>query len=1102
MEAVTTSTHLFTTEIDKLFPFYFIVNEEMEVVQVGSSLKKILPTTSTSDSFLDYFSIVTPKNIITNGFSGLKKTTSKFILIKVNNFEEIFLKGQFEYRKDTNHLVFYGSLWVESYEKMIDLGLTYTDFPAHDSIFEIQQMKAVLKNEEEDLQKLNNELSVIYNSPDLFITINESFIMKRIGGDSLRITGQPHNQFLGKVFTDLFFEKDHDIIHQNLNEILNGGCPKNIELFIKNSEREKIGVELTFSLYFNSDLNTKSIFCIIRNINDKINYLEEIKNLASFPNENPNPIFRINQHGEIIFRNRSAKDINTIKINDKEINFEEFWRQQNTLIRNSDNVTFEGIINNNYYTFITVKRKDSNEINIYGANVTEKKESERRAQENFDRLNNFLESTDDVYFVVYKQDKKNNFITSRWPLFFGFNPNIGDVWKQKRECVIDEHKNDYDEAIRNFQMSGSMSHRYKIKNKVSGQVRWVLEEARIKFDLNLNDQMTSGRITDITTSENFKSLVIESEERFRLITESMPNMIWVSNADHKVVYTNQASRDFFGFDMRDLKGQEEFKNLVHPDYLKTAIDDWSIALHAKNRCQMQYLVKNKKNEYRWIDEIAVPRFTPQGEFLGYIGSALDITTEKNLFTSLEEEKKKYQLISDNSADIIFLLDESGKIEFVSQSVNRILGYTYADLHGKIFLDLIDENSQLRPISFDVKNQDESQNIVSFKINTADGESKWVEAVYNRFAVDQITGSRTLVHVRNINDQYLAQAMLIENEARYRKLFSNMNLGIMEVDTNEHILYVNPAFERISGYQEAELLGKIAPDIFITDLSEKEVSLQERRNREHGKEGLYEIKVKRKDGKDAIWVISGAPTYDLKGKIRGSIGIHWDVTDIRGLESKLLIESVQKEKELMEAKLQAEEEQRDLIGKDLHDGVGQMLAYLSLYINLLKERGKVNPDDLDKAQATLKRTIDEVRRLSRNLAPPAIKDLGFKDAVIELIGSYSIIVKPKFNLKIYKGQDPEKFLYEHKIMLFRVIQELSSNTFKYAKAESADIKIEHSNDQITLYYKDNGVGFNMDTAKKGIGLKSILSRVEFYGGQVKLKSKEGQGTEVLIKLPLQ
>jgi signal transduction histidine kinase len=88
------------------------------------------------------------------------------------------------------------------------------------------------------------------------------------------------------------------------------------------------------------------------------------------------------------------------------------------------------------------------------------------------------------------------------------------------------------------------------------------------------------------------------------------------------------------------------------------------------------------------------------------------------------------------------------------------------------------------------------------------------------------------------------------------------------------------------------------------------------------------------------------------------------------------------------------------------------------------------------------------------------------------------------------------------MMFRVIQELSSNTFKYAHANKVEIKIDQSANGMMLYYHDDGIGFEIGTVKKGIGLKSILSRVEFYGGEVKINTNPGTGFEVFIKLPFE
>jgi len=1097
-----TKTAVQLPEIDRLFPFYFIVDEGMFIIKKGPSLEKILSAKNEpTNAFRSCFFIIKPKTNTHPDFEQLKSICSGFILIGIHGLPNTILKGQFEHRIDENQIVFFGSLWAEEHEKLVELGLTYSDFPAYDAIFDIQQMKSVLKNEHEDLERLKQELTIINHSSDLFLNLHSSGLIRKVSPSSKTMLGYEPSEMIGMQFQDLFPDSEGIDIKKEIGEVIRSGKSKEYVSFILSKQQQKVGVGIAISPVNINNKNTTQLVCVVRDITERLRDIEEIRNLASFPNENPNPIFRIDINGKILFYNNNAKSISNVIYEGSIFNINNFWSHILIIKPGEKDKTVDLIANDRNYSFKIIKRQDSEEYNVYGSDISDRIETEQRAQDNFNRLNNFLESTNDVYYLIYQKNKTKNFFTSRWPLFMGFNPKLGEVWKEKRDCILDEYKKLYDDAMREFHLNGSMTVRYKVKNKVSGQIRWILEEGKIKFDSTLNDEVISGRLTDITASENYRNQVRESEERFQLITESMPVMIWVSGQDNKVSYTNQASRDFFGFDLKEIPEQSVFAEVVHPDHRKIAIDDWMLHLLAKQKCEMQYLVKNKHGEYRWVYEIAVPRFTKEHEFLGYIGTAFDISSERKMFYTLEEEKRKYEMISNKSADIIFLINKDGIIEYVSPSIKRILGYSEKETIGKSFFSLQSDNSSISIEDFS-ENHHGTQRALSFQMKDKQKELKWVEAVYSNFSEDELGGEKLLIHVRDINEQYMAQTMVIENEAKYRNLFSNMNLGIMEVDNEERILYVNPSFERISGYPQDDLLGKKADDIFLTELSEKEINLQERRNRQHGKEGLYEIKIKKKNGDLATWVISGAPTFDLKGKVRGSIGIHWDVTDIRDLETKILFESVQKEKELMEARLQAEEEQRDVIGRDLHDGVGQMLAYISVYFNILKEKETISADDIDKAQFTIKKTIDEVRRLSRNLAPPAIKDLGFREAAIELIASYGIIPKPMFNLKIYKVKDPEKFLHEHKIMMFRVLQELSSNTFKYANASKVDIRIEQNKKGMQMLYKDDGVGFEMDTVKKGIGLKSILSRVEFYGGDVKIKTKPGEGIEVFINLPFE
>jgi two-component system sensor histidine kinase UhpB len=160
----------------------------------------------------------------------------------------------------------------------------------------------------------------------------------------------------------------------------------------------------------------------------------------------------------------------------------------------------------------------------------------------------------------------------------------------------------------------------------------------------------------------------------------------------------------------------------------------------------------------------------------------------------------------------------------------------------------------------------------------------------------------------------------------------------------------------------------------------------------GKESVYETTLTRKDGSEAQVVISGAPTFEMDGSVKGSIGIHWDVTEIRKTQQELLNERINREQQLLETKLQAEEEQRSQIGRDLHDGVGQMLAYMQLYIGLLKSNQQFGEKEIAELEKTVEKTLQQVRTLSRSLVPPSIRDLGLREAVIELVDSYAILKK--------------------------------------------------------------------------------------------------------------
>jgi two-component system sensor histidine kinase UhpB len=266
------------------------------------------------------------------------------------------------------------------------------------------------------------------------------------------------------------------------------------------------------------------------------------------------------------------------------------------------------------------------------------------------------------------------------------------------------------------------------------------------------------------------------------------------------------------------------------------------------------------------------------------------------------------------------------------------------------------------------------------------------------------------------------------------------------------------------------------------------------------ESLYEIKMKAKKGELLNVVISGSPIIDRSGKVKGSIGIHWNVTDIRKMEKMIEQEKIIRQNEVMKATLNAEEQQRELIGNELHDGVGHILTYTSLFLQMATDSQNNNPQLFQKAHDNVEKAINEIRRISRSLVPPALTDLGLKEAIIELVNQFTDLKQIKFDISC-KTADFKNLEFELQRNIYRVVQELISNSIKHSNCTTIQIHFKRNPESLQIKYSDNGNGFNLSKVKKGLGLKSINNRVYFYGGSININSSEKEGVTFDILLPV-
>lgn len=202
-----------------------------------------------------------------------------------------------------------------------------------------------------------------------------------------------------------------------------------------------------------------------------------------------------------------------------------------------------------------------------------------------------------------------------------------------------------------------------------------------------------------------------------------------------------------------------------------------------------------------------------------------------------------------------------------------------------------------------------------------------------------------------------------------------------------------------------------------------------------------------------------------------------------------------QKDRFKVVIEAEEKERKRVARELHDGLGQMLSTVRLFISDFDDR-KANPK-VDRSLKALDATIAEVRSISHNLMPLKLMELGLPAAVTEMAEKISVSNQLQVNVD---NLDLLVFDESTSVGIYRTLQEVVNNAIKYAKASSVLIAAEQAGNSVSISVKDDGQGFNTEeiAKSKGIGWSNIFSRVELIGGTVLVKSgKEGTTVQLLI-----
>jgi signal transduction histidine kinase len=204
------------------------------------------------------------------------------------------------------------------------------------------------------------------------------------------------------------------------------------------------------------------------------------------------------------------------------------------------------------------------------------------------------------------------------------------------------------------------------------------------------------------------------------------------------------------------------------------------------------------------------------------------------------------------------------------------------------------------------------------------------------------------------------------------------------------------------------------------------------------------------------------------------------------------------KKITDMMARVREDERKMIGRELHDNVNQILSTVKIFMEMLHPQGEKEKDIRDKSVEYIIMAIDEIRTISRELVAPKQKMKGLADSIHTIIDDIHFSTPIKIVFRHHPGI--ENLDEDKKTALLRIVQEQLKNIVTYSKAKEVVIKIVVRDGKVIMEIKDNGIGFDAAKITKGIGLSNMYERAIFFKGSFNLKTALGTGCILMISLP--
>jgi PAS domain S-box-containing protein len=653
-----------------------------------------------------------------------------------------------------------------------------------------------------------------------------------------------------------------------------------------------------------------------------------------------------------------------------------------------------------------------------------------------------------------------------------------------------------------------------------GKIMWVSARGRVEFDHAKRPLRMRGISMDVTARKEAEERARESEGKFLMMANSTPVIMWASGLDKLCTFCNQAWLDFIGRPLKEQSGYGWAESL-HPEDRAGFMKIYSEAFDAREPFTEEYRVRRHDGRYRWISAHGVPRYDEQQNFLGYIGSCVDVTEKKEAEEQAQESEGRFLVMANSTPVIMWATGPDGLGTFCNQAwldltgrpLEQQLGYGWTEsVHPEDRAGCIKTCSE----AFDARRPFTQE----YRVRRHDGQYRWVSDHGVPRYDEQQNFLGYIGSCVDVTEKKQAEEQARESEGKFLVMANSTPVIMWASGRDKSCTFCNQAWLDFTGRPLDKQLGYgWAESLHPEDRARSIKTVSEAFDARQP--FTQEYRVRRHDGQYRWISDHGVPRYDGQQNFLGFMGSCVDVTERKEAEAEL------KHSQVELAHVSRVSILGELAGSLAHELNQPLTAILS---NAAAARflmnGKQRNDE--GIRDALRDITDEGQRAGEIIAgmramlrkePGQMVTQDVNVAVREVIEMvHSDLVSRRVTpvLRLDPLLPPVK---AHSVQLRQVLLNLVMNAcdaMSEVTAEQRQLTIEttRSNGEgVQISVVDNGPGFSEEilqhlfepfhtTKPKGLGLGLAICRsiIAAHGGRLVAANENGRGATLRLSLP--